>query len=169
MMKAWMLRGVDLEVLPEQVFEPRGVQHGARADHPGGGEAGQLERHIGEDVNRVGHHQQDGVPVAADDLGDDRPENLHVLAYQVDARLAGGLRRARRDDHQPGVGQVGVISRVDVDGTHEGDAVGDVHRLSLRLLLVDVEQHQLGKQSAAQQGVGGGRAHRTAADDRAFL
>ena len=42
--------------------------------------------------------------------GTHRLEDAHVLAYQVETRLAGHLVCARCDDHDAGVGDVGIVA-----------------------------------------------------------
>ena len=156
---------IHAEVLAQDVLEARGVEHGARPDHAVLRHARQLERHVRENVHRVRHHQQDALVVALRDLGDDGLEDAHVLVHEVEARLAGLLVRAGRDDDDGRVGRVVVVARVDVHGAGEGHAVRDVERLALRAVAVDVDEHHLGEQLALHERERRGGSHEPASDD----
>lgn len=56
--------GVDVAVAAQKVPEARTIKHRARANHPASGKPGALERHVGEHVNGVAHHQKDRRRVA---------------------------------------------------------------------------------------------------------
>ena len=159
---------VHAEVLAEDVLEARGIEHGARPDHAVLRHARELQRHVREDVHRVRHHQQDALVVASGDLGDDGLEDAHVLVHEVEARLAGLLVRAGRDDDDGRVGRVVVVARVDVHGAGEGHSVRDVERLALGAVAVDVDERHLGEQLALHERERRGRSHEPASDDGDF-
>ncbi len=156
---------IHAEVLAQDVLEARGVQHRARSDDAVLGHARQLQRHVREDVHRVRHYQQDALVVASGDLGDDGLEDAHVLVHEVEARLAGLLVRAGRDDDDGRVRRVVVVARVDVHGAGEGHAVRDVERLAFRAVAVDVDEHHLGEQLALHERERRGGSHEPASDD----
>ena len=72
------------------------------------------------------------------DLWHDRLEDAHVLADQVETRLAGPLVCARCDDHDAGV------------------------------VAVDIDQHHLGEQPALHQRERGCRSYEPASHDANF-
>ena len=55
------IAAVYLQILTDQILEPCGVQHGSRTDDPAGGQSGQFLCQIGEQIDRIGHHEQDTV------------------------------------------------------------------------------------------------------------
>ena len=57
--------------LPQQILQPRGVQHRPGADHMAGRQAGQPPGRIGEHIHRVGHHQQNPLEQPPGQLWDD--------------------------------------------------------------------------------------------------
>ena len=55
------ISAVYLQILTDQILESRGVQHGSCTDDPAGGQTGQLLCQIGEQIDRIGHHEQNTV------------------------------------------------------------------------------------------------------------
>ena len=165
--------GVDVaavhpQVLAQQLLEPGGVQHGARAEHPVGGQARHVPRSVGQHVHRVGYDEEDALEVPAADLGDDGFEDGHVFADQVQAGLAGLLIGTGGDDDEAAVGGVVVVAGVDVHGGGVGQTMAQVHGLALGLGAVGVDEDQLGEQAPLHQGKGDGRAHESAAHHGGF-
>ena len=153
------------QMLAQLILQAGGVQHRARADDPVLRETGQLDGGIGQDIDGVGHHQQDAAAVPLGDLGDDALENVQVLVDKIQPGLAGLLACTGRDDDDGGVHDVVVGAGIDLHVADKGDAVADVHGLTLGLGGVGVDEDDLGKQLALHQRKGRGRADEAAADD----
>ena len=152
----------------EHVLEARGVEHRARPDDAVRGQPREFERHVGEDIDRIRHDEQDAGKAALRDLRHDRLEDAHVLADQVKARFTWLLVRACRDNHDAGVGDVGVITRVDVRRRCERHAMRDVERLALGAVVVNIDQHHFGEQPALHQRKCGCGSHEPASHDANF-
>ena len=163
------IASVDAELTAQQVFQTGGVQHRARADDAGGRESGQPARDGGQQIHRIGDHEQDGLGTDADDLRDDRAQDSRVALEQLDAGLSRLLVDACGDDHQCGAVQIVIGSVVHAARRGKRGAVADVHRLAVCALAVDIHQHQLGEQTVRREGIGGRRTDAAAADDAAFL
>ena len=156
---------VHTQVLAQQELQPGGVQHGAGAEHPVGGIAGDLHGGVGEHVHRVGHDHQHSLKGAGGDLGDDGLEDAHVLVDEVQAGLAGLLVGPGGDDDQGAVGHVLIGAGVDLHGGEVGQTVAQVHGFAFRLVVVGVNEHHLGEQPLLDEAEGDGCAHEAAADD----
>ena len=89
--------------------------------------------------------------------------------HQIQPGLPRLLPRTGGDDHQGAVGHVIVVPRPDVHGVGEGQAVGQIHGLPLRLVPVGVDEHQLGKDAALHQRERNAGAYKAAADDGRLL
>ena len=101
--------GVDVaavhpQLLPQQLLQPAGVQHGARADDPLPGVAGQPPGRLGQYVHRVGHDEQDALEGAGGDLPQDTFQDRGVFVDKVQPGLPRLLVGAGGDDHQGAVG-----------------------------------------------------------------
>ena len=88
--------------------------------------------------------------------------------HEVQARFAGLLVRAGRDDDDGRIGRVVVVARVDVHGVGEGHAVRYVERFALGAVAVDVDERHLGEQLALHQRERGCRTHESAPYDGHF-
>ena len=157
------------EVAAQQIFEPGGVQYGARADDLVGRKAGKPLGGQGQNIYRVGDHQQDGLLGILYDLRNDGAENAYVFLYQVQPGLSRLLIGPGGDDHQGAVCKVGIVPGVNFHGPGEGQTVGDVHGLPLGFGTVDVDKDHFGKNTGAHHGVGGGGAYEATADNGGFL
>ena len=159
----------DGEVLGQAGAEPGGVQNGAGADDPVGGQAGDLAEHVGQDVHRVADQDVDGVGSMADDVGGDALEDVDVGLGQIDAALAGLPGDAGGDDDHVGAFRVAVTAGVDLGLGGEGGGLPDVHGLAQSLLGVDVDEDDLRGNAVDRQGVGDGGANASCADDGDFV
>lgn len=70
---------IDPKLSAEQVFEPGSVEHGTRSDHPVCRETGKPQGDLGEDIDRVGHHQEDRVGIMTDKFRNDLAENFRIF------------------------------------------------------------------------------------------
>ncbi len=87
---------------------------------------------------------------------------------QVQARLIRFLVRSGGDDDDRGIGDVIVSSGIDLHLTGKRDSVGDVLRLPIGFVVVDVQKDEFGKKAALHQGECGGRSDEAASDDGCF-
>ena len=61
--KRMHVAAVHAKPLPEQVLEPRSIQHGTGTEHTSGREAAQLLRQTGQHIDRIGYNQQDRLTI----------------------------------------------------------------------------------------------------------
>ena len=81
-------RGRHARVLGQQPAQPDRVEEGAGADDLVPRQAGDLLREVGQDVDRVGDEEEDGVRFERLHVRDATVEDLEVAADEVDAGLA---------------------------------------------------------------------------------
>ncbi len=119
--------GVDAAMPAEHELEPGAVEHGARSDHALPRPAEPFEGDVGQRVDRVGDHHDDGLARVSGDLVADRADDPGVLADQVRAGLPRLLLGAGGDDDHAGVGAILVRARLDVHRRDELEPVRKVH------------------------------------------
>ena len=159
---------VHAQVLAQQILQAGGVQNGAGTDDPVLGIARQLDGGGGQNINRVGHDQQDALKAGSGDLRNDAAHDAHVLVDQVQAGLAGLLGGAGGDNDDGRIGDRLIAGGVNLHGAGIGQAVADVHCLALGTVLVRVDEHHFREQSALHQGKGRGGADEAAAHNSHF-
>ena len=150
------------QLLAHQLLEPSGIQHRAGADDPLPGVPGDLPGRVRQ------HNQQNAAEFPGCDLPDDALHDLDILADQVQPGFAGLLVGPGGDDHQAAVGDVVVGPRRDLHCPAIGQTVAEVYGLALRLFMVHIQQHHLGKQSLLEKAESDGRSHKSAANDPYF-
>ena len=96
------LRGRHVELGGDQAAKADRVELRAQADHLAGRQVEPLGRQVGEHVDRVGHHQHDGVLLEAGlgDLAQDAQEQIDVAIDQVQPAFVGLAAQAGRDADQ---------------------------------------------------------------------
>ena len=123
----------------DQVAQTRGVEHSARTEDLVAGQARELQRHVGDDVDGVRDEHEAGIRSHILQVRDDLLHEVHGRASQLQAGLPGLLLRASRHDDQVGTtNDLNVVRAFDRAGGRELDAVGHVEGLGLNLRLVDV-------------------------------
>ena len=161
--------GVNGEVFTQQIAETGGIQRCAGTDDTAGIEAGEGAGDAGHNVHRVGSHQKDSVKARFRHRSDDGAEHLGVPVQQIQTGLAGLLGYAGANDHDIGVGAVGIVSGVDFHmGSGESQTVIQVHGFAPGPLFVQVDEHQLITGILVQKGVGIAHAHHAGADQNDF-
>ena len=101
---------------------------------------------MGEHVHRVGHNQQNPLEGPGGNLPNDAFHNGGVALDKLEPGLVRLLVHPGGNHHQAAVGDVVVSPGGDVHGRAVGQTVAQVHGFPLRLLLVGIHQHQVGKQ-----------------------
>ena len=160
--------GIDGELPAQQVAEAGGIQHRARTDHPGLGDAHALVGHLGEDVHRVADHDQDGVPVMGTQAVQDGLEDPHVGPGQVQPGLTRPPAPPGRHHHHVRVGRPLVALGADFHVFRKGEPVAQVIGLPQGLLLVGVDDADGLAAPLDEQGVGHRRPHVPGSDDGHF-
>ena len=101
-----------------------------------------LDRDAGEHINRIAHEDDDRLRADAVEPAHDARDQVGVGSEDLEPAVPGGVRRAHRDHHGVGAGEIGIVGgRLDVHLSQQRDGVGDVPRLPLRARGVAVEQH----------------------------
>ncbi|MEM6748967.1 MAG: hypothetical protein AAF612_00710 [Planctomycetota bacterium] len=152
--------GVDADLVAQQLAEAQRVDQRARADHPGGLEARQLDGEPGQRVDRVAHDHDDGVWRNYRKRGYEVGEEPGVGVGQVIA--VGHVGRRRRRGAQSD--KLGALRGVEAAGGDFGRAwrerrgVAEVEGVALGLVGVPRNEHQLVGETLEQHGVGEGGA-----------
>ena len=150
----------------DQVAQTRGVEHSARTEDLVAGQARELQRHVGDDVDGVRDEHEAGIRSHILQVRDDLLHEVHGRASQLQAGLPGLLLRASRHDDQVGTtNDLNVVRAFDRAGGRELDAVGHVEGLGLHLGLVDVLKDDRASIAAHRAGVRDGRTDGTGTDD----
>ena len=160
---------IDAIVLAQAGAQARRVEDRAGADQVILGNAGELQEGIGQNVDRVADDDIDRVGRILRDLGDDHLGDVHIGLRQLKAGLAGLSGNAGRQDHDVRAGSVAVVAGIDRARVAERRALTDVERLTKRLLAVDVDHHDLGRETHDRQRVGNGRTDAAGSDDCNFV
>ena len=111
---------VDLKMIGNELLESRGVKDGARADDTVRGEARNLERNVGKDVNGVGNYKQNCLFIIFNYLANDGLKNAGVLHDEVCARLPRPLICAGGYNDKSALCQIGIICRTDSHRREKG-------------------------------------------------
>ena len=147
----------DEKALGKRGLEAAGVKNRARADDLVLGKPGNFVEHVGQHVHGIRNEDIDGLRRDAHNLRGDVLEDVDVHLRKLQPGLAGLSRKAGGDDHDVGVCRRLIVARTDDGGRTERRALIDVQRLAERLLLVDVDQHDLRSRTLNHQVVGNGR------------
>ncbi len=158
---------VHAEPAPEKALDPRRVEDGSRADDALRRKPGKRKRVPGENVHGIRNDKQDSFAVDARELLQNAAQYLAVAPEKRLARFARPLVRACRQNDEAAVREVLVFPGIHPAGTPERRPVRNVGGFALGLLLVRVEQHHLGKQSAHRKCVGARRPDASGPDDAA--
>ncbi len=156
---------VDVELLAQQVAEARRIERGPRADDLARRSGQALDRQVRQHIHRIGDDDDDGAPVVGDDAGEDLLHDGRVAARQVEARLARLPSSPGRQHDDVGIRDAFVPFGADLDVVQVGRAVGQVERLTQRLLAVDVDQADPRGHIAQEERIGQRRPDVAGADD----
>ena len=143
----------DAEALGQRRLQTAGVQDRAGADDMALGNAGDLVEHVGQHVDRVGDDDIDRVRRGGGDLRGDVLEDVDVGLRQLQPALPGLAGKTRGDDDDVGARRGVIVAGTDDRRGTERRALINVHRLAERLLLVDVDQDDLGRGTLDHQVV----------------
>jgi hypothetical protein len=157
---------VDAEMPAQKRSKTGGVQDRPRTNHAPGRKRRRRERRPRQHVHRVRGHQQDGVGRARDHLRNDLTKNRGVSTQQLQSCLAGPLIGTGREDHDRRAVDIFVAAGPHAHRIRERHGVHQIHRLALCTLRIEIDQHDLGSETAQKQGVCGGGADMSRADDR---
>ena len=135
----------DAEALGQRRLQAAGVQDRAGADDVALGHAGDLVEHVGQHVDRVGDDDIDRVRRGGGDLRGDVLEDVDVGLRQLQPALPGLAGKTRGDDDDVGARRGVIVAGADDRRGTERRTLINVHRLAERLLLVDVDQDDLGR------------------------
>ena len=144
---------VNIEHVPQRVFETRAIEYGARTHYALAGEARKLHYYLCEDIYRVRNHQENAVKALFHNAGNDGLEDCYILLYQVETRFAWLLVSASGDDNDGGIGKIFVSASVDVHGTVVRNAVADVERFAFGSVGVYIDKNHVGEKLALHQAV----------------
>jgi hypothetical protein len=151
--------------------EPQRIEERARAQHaivPG-----YAPRHVGERIRRVGDHEPERLRRGGDDPRHDVAVDARIGGEQAQAArgivAVGGAARllvgARRDHHDRGIAQVGVLPGAQVNGRREDGPILKIDDRPFRALGRAIDQHDLARRPAQCHGEEARGPHRARADD----
>ena len=159
--------GVHVALGGDELTHAGGVQQGAGAEDFVGGVVVFGLSKIGDQVHRVGDHDQNGTAGVAGNFGHHRVHHGDVLFRQHPAVVVTGLNAGTGSHHDDGgVRAVGVAAHPDggVGGIGERGGVQSVQHLAQSLVFVGVDHHDLADHALGQDGVQSGAAHHTGAN-----
>lgn len=143
-----------VEVAAEFTLQPRRVERSARANDSVRREARELRRSMREDVDWVRRDNEQRVWRRSSDAGHNICENRIVGPHKLETRLAWLLVHSRSDDDGCGASAVLVGAGAD-SGPGEVRGVGEIGRLAISAMRVDVDDDNIRGQTTEQKSVGG--------------
>ena len=159
---------IHIELSAKEIFDPCSVQNGSDTHDAVLGNLDIFQRRIGQDVDRVRDDQEDRLCIALCDLGDNRFEDIYILADEIHTCIALDPRFARRNNDDSCVGQIIVSAAVDIHRFYERNAVRQIQRYTLCLAGKRIDQDHFRKQSALHQRKADSRTGTAASDDCHF-
>lgn len=160
----------DFEVFGDEESESGAVEDGAAAEDSFGVEAADFECGVGEDIDGIADHEEDGCGGELEEFGEGLAADVDVGGGEVQASLSGFLLGAGGEDDDIGVlGEGEVIAADDGGHGHELHAVVEVEDFSVDLLAVDVMEGDLLGDAADEAGIGDGGADAAGSDDGDFV
>lgn len=96
-------------VIDEKKAEPERVQNGPRFDDPAGRESRELPGDVGQDIDCVGHDEEERIQRVPGERQHDLPEKGEVSIKEIEARFASDLVGADSDDAKIGGDGDGVV------------------------------------------------------------
>ena len=155
-------------MIAEQGAKTGGVEHGAAAENPVFGEAGQFEGNRSHHVHRVGSNDDNGVGRVFGQLRNDVFKNSDVGCQQVVAGFAGFLVGAGGDDDDVGVAEIAVSPGLNFVGIGKRGGVRDVFGFGLGPFGVLVNQNHFAGNAPHQQRKRCGTADAAGTDNSYF-
>ena len=160
--------GADAEALSQFRLQTAGIQNGTGADDLALGQAGNLGKHIGQNINRIGNDDVVRIGSMGHNIGRHLLQDINVGLCQIQAGHAGLSGHTTGDDDD-----IRAICILISAGTHDGrrmerSALVNIHSLALCLLCVHVHQQDLGSNALDHQVIGNGSADTAGTDDGNF-
>ena len=122
------IAGVYIEFFAKQILDPPRIQDRSDSHDPALGDLDEFQGGVGQDIDRIGDDQEDGLCIPLCDLRNDGFQHIDVFTDKIHAgiRLEHGL--ARRQDDDAGVRQILVSARIDLHRLCKRSPVGEVQR-----------------------------------------
>ena len=124
--------------------------------------------HIGQDIHRIGHNQQNSPEILFGDFRNNALENRNIFLHQIQPGLSRFLGRSGCHHDNRRISHIRVIAGIDIHGSRKRKTVADIQRFSLCPVPVHVNQNHLRKKSALHQAERRSRTHKTTAYNRNF-
>ena len=160
---------IHLQMFTEQIAKPCGIQHRSTSDYPLLRITGNFPCRIRQNIHRIADDQQNPLEILRCDLRNDSFQYLYIFVHQCHAAFSGFLCCTCRNDNEPAVSHIRIISRIDLHHMRKWPSMGDICCLAMCFFLICIDQHQLRKKSFLHQCKCCGRSHKSTADDRCFL
>lgn len=148
--------GANVQLLRQQTAQAGGIQPDAGAQHLAARQTGELPYLPGDDVTRVGGHQEDAVKPVGHHGRHNALDDFRGSGQFIETALAGAQRAAGDGDHRD-VDIGAVAGLAGGDGHHSrqiGRGVAEVLSVGLGARLVKVDEDQLLANALVEQGVG---------------
>ena len=160
---------VHLVLVREDTAETIRLEHRARAEDEVAGIIELRGKNIRRHIERVRDRDDHGLFRALDDLAHDGSHDLRVRASELQAvrRLARADGRASRDDDDVCVFAVIIVAEMELDvrAVDAARRMAGIDSLAPRLVLVEVDERDFGRELEVRNLVGDGGADIAGADD----
>lgn len=160
------LLGVHAHNLREGTAQAGAVEQRAGAKDLRARQAEVAVKVLGHHVAGIGNADQDAVEAALAKRGHHAFQHLERAVEHLQARLAGATRTAGGQDHEVGVGTIGVLAHANDEVVAQaGSQILEVQGLRRGGLFIDVDEDDLVHQVLEHQAQGAVGTHAPRADD----
>ena len=133
--------GADMEALCQRGLQTAGVQNGAGADDLILGNAGDLVEHIGQNINRIGNDDINGIGSIFGDILSNTLQNADIGLCQIQTSHTGFSGNSAGDHNDVGVCGILIITGANDCGGAERGTLIYIKCFTDSLLLVDIHKN----------------------------
>ena len=149
--KAVNVSRINVKMISQKILKSCGIQNRSRADNSVLWKSRKLLSYVGKNVNGIGYDQYYTLGIIFYDIADNRFKYPDIVPDKIYSCLTGLLRSSCRNDYYICVGQIAIISRVDIHRRQKGKSVIYISSLTLGTFEIEINKNYLGKQMALCQ------------------
>ena len=167
--KRMHISAVHIQFLTDQILQPGGIKHCSGTYDPLLGKSWFLQRHLRQNVHRIGNDKKNSLAFHPLDLGNNHFHDLCIFVYQVQPCLTRFLVSSRGNDHHGCIRYVLISPGIDIHCMCKWQSVTDVHSLALCFRMIGVQQDHLRKHSFLHKRIRNSWTYKSASYHRCFL